>query len=164
VWRRMPRKRCKRLADVHDRETRSRNMAAIKSRNTKPEVLLRSALHRAGFRFRLNGPLPGKPDLTLRKYGAAIFVHGCFWHKHDCPRFKQPGGDNAVFWRAKLARNAERDCEVAGKLLAASWRQFVVWECALVGKGRLDLPDVVNRIGVWLRSDAESGEIAGAFD
>jgi len=151
------------LTDVHDRETRSRNMAAIKGRDTKPEKLLRSALHGAGFRFRLNAPLPGKPDLTLKKHRATVYVHGCFWHMHDCPRFKYPGGDNADFWRAKLERNAERDGEVTGKLLAAGWRQLVVWECALVGKGRLDLSEVVNSIGIWLTSDAKTGEIAGEF-
>jgi DNA mismatch endonuclease (patch repair protein) len=83
---------------------------------------------------------------------------------HDCPRFKHSGGDNADFWRAKLTRNAERDCEVTGKLLVTGWRQFVVWECALIGKGRLDLPEVVGTIGAWLTSDAETGEIAGLFD
>ncbi|WP_171178681.1 very short patch repair endonuclease [Ruegeria sp. HKCCD8929] len=152
------------MTDVHDRETRSRNMAAIRGRDTKPERLLRSVLHRAGYRFRLNTSLPGKPDLAMRKYRAAVFVHGCFWHKHDCPRFKQPGGDNAEFWRAKLARNAERDKEVTAALLASDWRQFVVWECALVGKGRLDLPTALDRIEEWLASGAETGEIAGEFD
>ncbi|WP_081531985.1 DNA mismatch endonuclease Vsr [Rhodovulum sp. P5] len=152
------------MTDVHDPETRSRNMAAIRGRDTKPEKLLRSALHRAGYRFRLKAPLPGKPDLTLKKFRATIFTHGCFWHMHDCPRFKQPGGDNAEFWRAKLIRNAERDREVAEQLSALGWRQLVVWECALIGPGRLDLPTVVDRIGQWLTSGAETGEIAGEFE
>lgn len=152
------------MTDVHDRETRSRNMAAIKGRDTKPERLLRSVLHREGYRFRVNSPLPGKPDLAMKKYRATVFVHGCFWHMHDCPRFKQPGGDNAEFWRAKLTRNAERDREVSEALLASGWRQFVVWECALIGKGKLDLLAVVGSIETWLRSDAETGEISGAFD
>lgn len=82
---------------------------------------------------------------------------------HDCPRFKQPGGENAEFWRAKLARNAERDIEVTSALLASGWRQYVFWECALIGAGRLDLPTVVARIGAWLMSNAETGEIAGDF-
>lgn len=152
------------MTDVHDRQTRSRNMAAIKGRDTKPELLLRSALHRAGYRFRLNAPYPGKPDLTMKKYRATVFVHGCFWHMHDCPRFKPPGGDNAEFWRKKLARNVQRDRAVTGDLLSSGWRQFVVWECALVGKGRLDLQEVVGSIESWLTSDSETGEIAGSFE
>lgn len=152
------------MTDVHDQKTRSRNMAAIRGRDTKPERLLRSALHRAGYRFRVHSPLPGKPDLAMKKYRAVLFLHGCFWHMHDCPRFKQPGGDKAEFWRNKLARNAERDREVTGILLDSGWRQFVVWECALIGKGKLDLPKVVDSIEAWLRSDAETGEISGVFD
>ncbi|KIC45348.1 DNA glycosylase [Ruegeria sp. ANG-S4] len=152
------------MTDVHDRETRSRNMAAIRGRDTKPEKLLRSALHRAGFRFRLSSSLPGKPDLAMKKYRAALFVHGCFWHMHDCPRFKQPGGENSEFWRRKLRRNAERDIEVTSALLASGWRQFVVWECALMGRGRLEPPEVVGSIGEWLISDAATGEISGKFD
>jgi len=139
-------------------------MAAIRGRDTKPERLLRSALHRAGYRFRVNSPLPGKPDITMKKYGAALFVHGCFWHMHDCPRFKQPGGENAEFWQNKLSRNVERDREVTGTLLSSGWRQFVVWECALIGKGKLDLLTVVGSIELWLTSDAETGEIAGVFE
>lgn len=138
-------------------------MAAIKDRDTKPEKLLRSALHRAGYRFRLNASLPGKPDLAMKKYRATIFVHGCFWHMHDCPRFKQPGGDNAEFWRKKLARNAERDREVTRLILEAGWRQFVVWECALIGKGKLALPSVVGSINAWLRSGEETGKISSIF-
>lgn len=113
------------MPDVHDMQTRSRNMAAIRGKDTKPELMLRSALHRAGYRFRLNTRLPGKPDLTLRRYRATIFVHGCFWHRHDCPRFRQPAG-NAEFWRKKLERNAERDREVSRLLREAGWRQMVV--------------------------------------
>lgn len=151
------------MTDVHDPETRSRNMAAIRGRDTKPERLLRSVLHRAGYRFRLKSGLPGKPDLVLPKYQAAIFVHGCFWHMHDCPRFKYPGGANAGFWQMKLERNAQRDIEVSELLHASGWRQFVVWECTLVGKGRLDLGVIVEKMGAWLASGAETGEIAGVF-
>jgi len=150
------------LPDVHDTQTRSRNMAAIRGKNTKPELLLRSALHRAGYRFRLNTRLPGKPDLTLHRYRATIFVHGCFWHRHDCPRFRQPAG-NAEFWHQKLARNAERDHEVSRLLREAGWRQMVVWECALTGKGRLDMKEITRKIGNWLSAEDYTGEIAGRF-
>ena len=151
------------MPDVHDRETRSRNMSAIRGRDTKPERVLRSALHRAGYRFRLNARLPGKPDLTFRKYRATVFVHGCFWHMHDCPRFKQPRGENAAFWQEKLARNARRDKEVSDALREAGWRQLVVWECALSGTGRIDLSEIVAKVGAWLASDTEAAEIAGTF-
>jgi DNA mismatch endonuclease (patch repair protein) len=151
------------LPDVHDKATRSRNMAAIRNKNTKPEMLLRSALHRAGIRFRTTSPLPGKPDLTLRKYKATIFVHGCFWHRHDCPYFKQPV-NNAAFWREKLARNVARDKKVTDALRAMGWRQLIVWECAIRGKGRLPLQELVQRICDWLASDDATGEISGNFE
>jgi len=83
---------------------------------------------------------------------------------HDCPRFKHPGGENAEFWRLKLSRNAARDKEVFNQILSQGWRHFVVWECALIGKGRLDLSGVVQEIGAWLMSDKETGEIAGDFE
>ena len=137
-------------------------MAAIRGGNTKPERVIRSALHRAGFRFRLNRrDLPGKPDLVLPKYRATIFVHGCFWHGHDCPRFKQPGGENAEFWKAKINRNRERDREVAVGLSGKGWRQYVVWECALAGPARLTVEKIVSEVSQWLRSSAETGEISG---
>ena len=138
-------------------------MAAIRGRDTKPEIMLRSALHRAGHRFRLNTPLPGKPDLVFRRHRATVFVHGCFWHVHDCPRFKQPGGENADFWQSKLARNSERDRNVTNALLESGWRQLIVWECALIGSGRLDLPTVVSRISEWFQSDLKAGEVSGDF-
>lgn len=149
------------MADVHDPQTRSRNMAATRGRDTKPEKLLRQALHRAGYRYRLGSALPGRPDLTLPKYRATIFVHGCFWHRHSCPRFKQPGGENAAFWRDKLNRNAARDAEVTQQLRAIGRRQLVVWECALTGKARLDPADLTAAVGVWLRSDAATGSLCG---
>lgn len=147
------------MADVHDKATRSRNMAAIRGKNTKPELLVRSALHRAGFRFRLHSDLPGKPDIVLPKYKAVIFVHGCFWHRHDCPAFKQPGGENAAFWRAKLDRNVERDLEVAAQLDALGWRQLIIWECALRGKRKLLVEEVVRQIAGWLKSESQTGEL-----
>lgn len=82
---------------------------------------------------------------------------------HDCPRFKQPGGDNAEFWRKKLTRNAVRDREVSKALLELGWRQLIVWECALVGKGRLGEKAIVGSVSKWLASEAETGEISGVF-
>ena len=150
------------MPDVHDKATRSRNMAAIRGKNTKPEKRLRSLLHQHGFRFRLNTSLPGKPDLTLKKYRAVIFVHGCFWHWHGCPYFKLPK-TNTTFWVQKLERNVERDKEVARQLEALCWRRLVVWECALFGKGRLSETELINRVRDWLLSEQSTGEIAGYF-
>lgn len=140
-------------------------MAAIRGKDTKPELAIRRGLHARGFRFRLHAPyLPGKPDLVMKKYRATIFIHGCFWHMHDCPRFKMPSGDNAEFWRDKLRRNSQRDQEVANALLEMGWRRFVVWECAVRGKGRIDLPMVVETIAKWLESEANIGDISGSLD
>lgn len=83
---------------------------------------------------------------------------------HDCPRFKQPGGENAEFWKTKLARNVERDREVARQIETLGWRQLVVWECVLMGKGRLDLQTIVGRIEAWLSSDARTGALPGEFE
>lgn len=139
-------------------------MAAVRGRDTKPELIIRSALHHAGFRFRLNRrDVPGKPDLLLPRYRAALFVHGCFWHGHDCDRFRQPGGDNAEFWRQKIGRNRARDAEVTAQLARAGWRQMVVWECAFIGRRKRDIDDVAVAIADWLRSTEQRAELAGCM-
>lgn len=110
---------------------RSKNMAAIRSVNTRPERRVRSVLHRAGLRFRLHTPdLPGSPDLVFRKYRIAVFVHGCFWHEHGCARGHMPK-TNVEFWTSKLARNKARDRRVHHELTEAGWLPFVIWECSL---------------------------------
>ena len=115
-------------------EDRSRIMASIRGRDTEPERLLRSALHRLGFRFRVDArDLPGRPDLKLTRHGAVIFVHGCFWHGHDCEAFRLPSS-NLPFWLAKIQANRERDLRAALALREAGWRVCVVWECALRGR------------------------------
>jgi DNA mismatch endonuclease (patch repair protein) len=120
--------------DVHSENIRSKNMAAIKSKNTKPELKLRRALHQLGLRYRLHKKLNSlKPDLVLTKYKAAVFVHGCFWHKHACNKFSWLKTREA-FWRRKLTKNQERDKHIIQSLLEDSWRVSVVWECALAGK------------------------------
>lgn len=90
-------------------------------------------------------------------------MHGCFWHMHDCPRFKLPSGENAEFWKAKLARNAERDEEVAASLSKLGWRRLVVWECCLVGRGRIGTLSTTELVIEWLNSDKETGEVSGRF-
>lgn len=152
------------MADVFDPGKRSQVMAGIRGKNTRPEVLVRSLLHRAGYRFRIHSTaVPGHPDVWLPKYRAAVFVHGCFWHCHDCHLFKWPA-NNAEFWRAKIERNAEVDRRHLQALADLDVRVLVVWECALKGKHRL-LPDVLQGTLVnWLRSGQLTGEVRGGQD
>ena len=120
------------MADVVDKETRSRMMSGIRSKDTKPELLVRRVLHRAGYRYRLHAKdLPGKPDIILRKYKTVIFVHGCFWHHHDCKNFKWPK-TREDFWRKKIDGNVARDRENYSKLGALDWRVIVIWECQII--------------------------------
>lgn len=123
------------MTDVVDTATRSRMMAGIHAKDTKPELLIRRNLHQLGFRFRLHDKrLPGKPDLLLPKHKAVIFVHGCFWHGHGCPAFKWPT-TRAEFWRSKIERNRENDRGHVEVLLEAGWRVCVIWECAVRKSG-----------------------------
>ena len=116
--------------DKFDRITRSRNMAAVRSANTKPEMRVRSAAHKLGLRFRLHKKeLPGTPDLVFLSMRVALFVHGCFWHRHDCARGRLLPETNADFWREKTGRNVERDRRVRAELLALGWKPVVIWEC-----------------------------------
>lgn len=120
------------MADIVDRATRSRMMARIRSRDTTPERIVRSYLHRAGLRFRLHGArLAGRPDLVLPRWHAVVFVHGCYWHRHaGCPRATTPATRRA-FWERKFADNVARDRRNVRALRRDGWRVFVVWECGL---------------------------------
>ncbi|NRF89138.1 very short patch repair endonuclease [Burkholderia gladioli] len=119
------------MTDSVSRAQRSRNMAAVRSSNTKPEKVVRSILHRLGLRFRLNQKtLPGTPDIVLRRHATVVLVHGCFWHGHDCPRGKLPE-TRREFWIPKLQRNRERDLDNERRLLEQGWRVLIVWECEL---------------------------------
>lgn len=149
------------MADIVTAEVRSRMMSGIRGTNTKPELLLRKGLHAMGFRFRLHErSLPGKPDIVLPRYKAVIFAHGCFWHGHDCHLFKWPS-TRPEFWQAKIARNRAVDERTDAALEGAGWRQAIVWECALKGKTRLPLEDVIQSCAEWLRSDRPRLEIRG---
>lgn len=120
------------MADIVDRKTRSRMMAGIRGADTRPEIAVRSFLHRRGFRFRLRArELPGRPDIVLPKYGAVVFVHGCFWHRHPNCRFAYVPKTRRAFWLDKFAENVERDRAVARRLRDLEWRVFVVWECEI---------------------------------
>lgn len=119
------------MTDVVSSEKRSQMMSGIRSKDTKPEMQVRRYLHAQGFRFRLHDKsLPGNPDLVLPKWKAAILVHGCFWHWHECRYFKLPQ-TNTEFWREKLAANKRRDEASFIQLEALGWRVFIVYECAL---------------------------------
>jgi DNA mismatch endonuclease (patch repair protein) len=135
-------------------------MAGIRGKNTKPELLIRKALHARGFRYRLHCDLPGKPDICLPKHRAVIFVHGCFWHGHNCHLFKWPG-TRPEFWRAKIGRNREVDAEATATLLAQEWRVATIWECALKGRERIPFEELVDAVSGWLRSDRATLEVEG---
>ena len=119
------------MADNHSKEVRSKNMSHIRSTNSKPEEIVRKYLFSQGFRYRKNvRKLPGCPDIVLAKYKTVIFVNGCFWHKHDCPRFVWPSS-NQEYWEPKILRNVERDKQNTALLKEAGWNIIVVWECEL---------------------------------
>lgn len=119
------------MADNHSKEVRSMNMSHIRSSNSKPEEIVRKYLFSQGFRYRKNArKLPGCPDIVLPKYRTVIFVNGCFWHKHDCPRFVWPSS-NQEYWKPKIQRNVERDINNKMALQELGWNVLVVWECEL---------------------------------
>ena len=118
-------------------QQRHKNMAAVRARDTKPELTVRRYLHACGFRYRLGDPrLPGHPDIVLKKYRTAIFVNGCFWHGHDDCRYFRLPKTNTPFWEAKIMRNKARDTASLRALAALGWHTVTVWECTLKGHQR----------------------------
>lgn len=131
------------MADNHSALVRSKNMAHIRSTDTKPEEIVRKALFSKGFRYRKNvKKLPGCPDIVLPKYRTVVFVNGCFWHKHDCERFVWPS-TNKEYWHKKIERNVERDKACQQDLRNQGWNVLVVWECELKKKV---FEDTMNRV------------------
>lgn len=140
--------------------SRSENMSRIKSTNTKPEMIVRRGLHALGFRFRIHRKdLPGKPDLVLPRWRAAIQVHGCYWHGHHC--LGRSPKTNAEYWTGKISRNRERDARNIDALRKAGWRVLIVWECCLVGSGRWESDELLKAISCWLNSEDECSEFTG---
>lgn len=136
-------------------------MAAIKGRHTKPELLIRRALHAAGLRYRIHAKhLPGTPDLVFPRHKAVIFVNGCFWHQHDCHLFKWPA-TRPEFWREKISRNVANDERAVGALLETGWRVATVWECALKGRTSPDFSETMQRLIAWIKSDEQRITIRG---
>jgi DNA mismatch endonuclease (patch repair protein) len=119
------------MVDVVDAATRSRMMSGIRSRHTRPEMIVRRHLHAAGLRFRLKSELPGKPDLVFPRHDAAVFVHGCFWHRHSGCRYASTPKTNQAFWLQKFEANVLRDKQVKRLLKSLGWRTLVIWECQL---------------------------------
>ncbi len=149
------------MTDTVSPEKRSDVMSRVGSKDTKPELMIRKGLHALGFRYRLHvKDLPGKPDLVFRRYGSVIFVNGCFWHGHSCPRCRMPS-TNADYWKRKVARNVERDAMNRRSLLDEGWRVLTIWECSLTGKWKLGLNQVIAMASAWLLSEEPIDEIKG---
>ncbi|PSH68590.1 very short patch repair endonuclease [Phyllobacterium brassicacearum] len=152
------------MPDIVDSKTRSRMMSGIRGKNTKPELLVRSALHARGFRYRIHAKnFPGQPDLLFPKHRAAIFVHGCFWHGHNCSLFRMPG-TRQEFWLEKIARNQQRDNVVSAQIEALDWRQLTIWECAIRGPRQIGLDETIDRTVRWLTSDIRCQEIRSILE
>ncbi len=165
--------------DIKSKEERSRNMSAIRSGDTKPEMLVRRYLHSQGFRYGLhNHKLPGSPDIVLRKYKTIIFINGCFWHGHECCKYFRLPKSNIEFWQTKIERNRQRDIETIETLKAKGWRVITIWECELrniaqrgetliqlVKDIKGDLKSVVytqeGRINIAAEPEAEYGRDSG---
>ena len=125
-------------------------MSRVRAANTRPEIAVRRLFHRLGYRFRLHRrDLPGTPDLVLPKYRAVVFVHGCFWHQHDCRRGRRQPASNRAYWEPKLARNVERDESAKSALRRMGWRVLTIWEC------QIDEPGLTGRIERFLRKAEE---------
>lgn len=146
------------MTDIVSAEARSRMMAGIQGKNTKPEVLVRRMLHAAGYRFRLHRrDLPGAPDIAMPGRKIAIFVHGCFWHMHDGCHFAKLPSTRPEFWSAKLQGNKDRDQRAASNLRTMGWRVLWIWECATRSpKAAQALP---ARLKAWIESDCAFAEI-----
>ncbi|MCC3270665.1 very short patch repair endonuclease [Arthrobacter gengyunqii] len=145
------------MADIVTVDQRSRNMSRIRSKNTKPELLVRRLLHAAGYRFRLHGAaggklLPGKPDLVFAARRKVIFVNGCFWHLHSCRAGQHAPQNNSEFWAEKRRRTALRDAAAVEALAAAGWESLTVWECEL-----RDLSVLEEQLAAFLGPRGTSG-------
>ncbi|MEL7781574.1 very short patch repair endonuclease [Citromicrobium bathyomarinum] len=145
------------MADIVDAATRSRMMAGIRGKDTRPELLLRRALHQRGLRYRLHGrKLPGRPDLVFPRFRAVLFVHGCFWHRHEGCRYATTPATRTQFWQAKFDANMVRDVRNQHDLVQANWRVGIVWECT-IRKGEIHA--IAGEVEAWLSSGEQSLEL-----
>ena len=142
------------MADVVDKQTRSRMMSGIRGKNTKPELIMRSGLHTRGFRFILhNKQLPGKPDIVLPRFRTIVLVHGCFWHGHDCHLFKWPSS-RPDFWKTKIENTKARDRKHLETYQGLGWRVITIWECALKGKDQSSIDEAIDTCSTWITSSS----------
>lgn len=145
------------MVDVVDKATRSRMMAGIKGKNTKPELMLRRALHRMGFRYRLHVTgIPGRPDIVLPRYRAVIQVQGCFWHRHENCSFATTPASNMPFWDVKFGETIKRDQRNLKAVRQLGWRVAIVWECSIKKDGA---ENIARTIAAWLSSRSPYLEI-----
>jgi DNA mismatch endonuclease (patch repair protein) len=146
------------VTDVVDSKTRSRMMSGIRAKDTKPELVLRKALHARGFRYRLHDrSLAGRPDLVLPRYRAVVLIHGCFWHQHEGCRYATSPSTRPDFWQAKFDANRRRDAEVFISLTEQGWRVATIWECAL--RRSTQASATSELVADWLTGGAQSLEM-----
>jgi DNA mismatch endonuclease, patch repair protein len=135
------------MTDIISKEKRSWNMSRIKGKNTKPEILVRSFLHKAGFRFKINDKrLPGKPDIILPKYHTAVFIHGCFWHRHKNCKYAYSPKTRVAFWGKKFRENIDRDNLVIKKLKKQGWKVAIIWECKIESNLNEEIRKITARL------------------
>ncbi|MDA0781194.1 MAG: very short patch repair endonuclease [Rickettsiales bacterium] len=147
------------LMDIFTKEKRSKVMSAVKGKDTKPEIMLRKAIFKQGFRYSLHtGSIEGKPDIYLKKYNAVIFFHGCFWHGHNCKAGALPK-TRTEFWKKKIESNKCRDLKVINVLKEKGYRVLIIWGCSLKGKGKERFDTVVNKTICWINSNNNINEI-----
>ena len=145
--------------DTVDKATRSKIMSRVGQKDTAPEMTLRRALHRLGYRYRLHDrKLPGSPDIVFPKYKAVVFVHGCYWHRHGCHLSTTPKS-RETFWNEKFEANKARDKRNIEELTAAGWRVLIVWECSLKGKTEIGIDEVIFRATAWMTSNKTMAQI-----
>lgn len=149
------------MTDIVPPKIRSRMMSGIRGKNTQPERLLRSELHKLGWRYRLHyRQLPGKPDMVFPRHHAIILINGCFWHGHDCHLFKWPQ-TRPEFWRTKIEENRARDRRNQTIYREQGWKTLIVWECSLKGRSKLGIRQVAMIADKWLQFDTQDAEISG---
>ena len=148
------------MTDVHSKKIRSKNMAAIKGKNTKPEIKIAEALNKRKIKFKTHAKeLPGNPDFVLKDFGAVIFINGCFWHEHHCHLFHWPS-TRKKFWKEKIHKNLLRDRKNERLLKQEGWWVLKIWECALKGKKKIDFNILMDRVENWIRYGKRSKSIS----
>jgi len=149
------------MVDIVSQRKRSKMMAGIRGKNTKPELLIRKGLYKRGYRYRLHyQKLPGKPDIAMPGRKIIILVNGCFWHGHDCHLFKWPAS-RSEFWKAKISATKIRDRKLNAAYKLLGWRVLVIWECTIKGKKSLQTDVLFDRLELWIRSEEVYGQIHG---